>query len=189
MGFEFLKSKAKDLANKAKEHAETLGTAASDVFALSTEKVTEMSSKAVESVIQHASDFEQHFSESKFTDKLSSIAKKVGASVIYPALLLFELLKSDDVPAEKKMLIIGSLGYFILPVDFLPDAVLGMGFTDDIAVMTMGLRASLDYLTQDLSSSVKAQLHTWLGDFDEKSLDVVDEMIKRTDKTLTIFKK
>lgn len=189
MGFEFLKSKAKALANKAKEHAETIGAAASDVFTMSTEKVAEMSSKAVESVTQHASDFEQYFSESKLTDKVASVAKKAGATAIYPAMLLFELLKSDDVPVEKKTLIVGSLGYFILPVDFLPDAVLGMGFTDDIAVMTMGLRASLDYLTSDLSSSVKAQLHTWLGDFDENSLDAVDEMIKRTDKTLTMFKK
>lgn len=189
MGLDFFKAKAKDLANKAKEQASAMGTAATDMFTLSTEKIAEMSAKAVDSVAQHASDFTQYFSESKLTEKVASIAKKAGATVIYPALLLFELFKSDKVPVEKKMLIIGSLGYFILPIDVIPDGVLGMGFTDDIAVMTMCLRASLEYLTTDIPEAVKAQLHTWLGDFDEGTIDVIDATIRTTDKTLKLFKK
>jgi uncharacterized membrane protein YkvA (DUF1232 family) len=40
-----------------------------------------------------------------------------------------------DTPVKAKGLLIGALAYFILPVDALPDFILGLGFTDDMAVL------------------------------------------------------
>jgi len=38
-------------------------------------------------------------------------------------------------PLKAKGILIGALAYFILPTDALPDFVLGLGFTDDMAVL------------------------------------------------------
>jgi uncharacterized membrane protein YkvA (DUF1232 family) len=37
--------------------------------------------------------------------------------------------------------LLAALGYFILPTDAIPDVIFGLGFTDDIAVLTAALAA------------------------------------------------
>ena len=38
-------------------------------------------------------------------------------------------------PMKAKGILIGALAYFILPIDVVPDFILGLGFTDDMAVL------------------------------------------------------
>lgn len=38
-------------------------------------------------------------------------------------------------PLRAKSILLGALAYFILPIDVIPDLVLGLGFTDDMAVL------------------------------------------------------
>ena len=38
-------------------------------------------------------------------------------------------------PLKAKGILIGALAYFILPFDVVPDFILGLGFTDDMAVL------------------------------------------------------
>lgn len=38
-------------------------------------------------------------------------------------------------PARAKAILLGALAYFIMPVDVIPDFILGLGFTDDMAVL------------------------------------------------------
>ncbi len=38
-------------------------------------------------------------------------------------------------PLKAKGVLVGALAYFILPFDVIPDFVLGLGFTDDMAVL------------------------------------------------------
>lgn len=38
-------------------------------------------------------------------------------------------------PLRAKGILLGALAYFVLPVDAIPDFVLGLGFTDDMAVL------------------------------------------------------
>lgn len=44
-----------------------------------------------------------------------------------------------DTPWRVKGILFGALAYFILPVDMIPDILLGLGFTDDIAVLTAAI--------------------------------------------------
>ena len=41
----------------------------------------------------------------------------------------------EKTPARARAMLFGAVAYFILPVDAIPDFVLGMGFTDDAAVI------------------------------------------------------
>lgn len=42
-------------------------------------------------------------------------------------------------PTQAKGLLFAALAYFILPFDFVPDFVLGLGFTDDATVLAMAI--------------------------------------------------
>jgi uncharacterized membrane protein YkvA (DUF1232 family) len=44
-------------------------------------------------------------------------------------------------PARVRGILLAALGYFVLPLDTVPDFLLGFGFTDDIAVLTAAFAA------------------------------------------------
>lgn len=47
------------------------------------------------------------------------------------------------VPLTPKLVPLGVLGYLILPVELLPDVLLGRGQLDDLVVLLLGLRLFL----------------------------------------------
>lgn len=46
-----------------------------------------------------------------------------------------------NTPLRAKAILLAALGYFVLPADAIPDIVLGLGFTDDIAVLSAAVAA------------------------------------------------
>jgi uncharacterized membrane protein YkvA (DUF1232 family) len=42
----------------------------------------------------------------------------------------------DGTPSKVKISIIGALAYLVLPLDVIPDVIAGLGFSDDITVLT-----------------------------------------------------
>ncbi len=51
------------------------------------------------------------------------------------ALSLWFAARDPETPASAKGLMAGALAYFVLPVDAIPDVLVGIGFTDDAAVI------------------------------------------------------
>lgn len=86
----------------------------------------------------------------------------MGAKVLYPALQLYYLLQSKEVPVKAKTLIIGALGYLILPADLIPDFIPAMGFTDDLTAIFLALRAVSKYLTPEIKEQARKQTHRLL---------------------------
>ncbi|MEL3973310.1 YkvA family protein [Rossellomorea oryzaecorticis] len=109
-------------------------------------------------------DTEKHFSEEKFWNKLKKFGVKAGHSVVYTALLLYFVLQKPDVPKKAKMVIIGALGYFILPTDLIPDFAVGVGFTDDLGALGVALLQVAMYIDDDVKAKAKAKLRDWFGD-------------------------
>ena len=52
-----------------------------------------------------------------------------------------------NTPLRAKGILLAALGYFILPADAIPDFVFGLGFTDDIAVLTAAIAAVRAHIT------------------------------------------
>jgi uncharacterized membrane protein YkvA (DUF1232 family) len=50
-------------------------------------------------------------------------------------------------PLRTKGILLGALAYFVLPTDAIPDIILGLGFTDDIAVLTTAIAAVRAHVT------------------------------------------
>lgn len=77
-----------------------------------------------------------------------------------------------DVPKKAKMVIIGALGYFILPTDFIPDFAVGIGFTDDFGALGLALIQVAMYIDDDVKAQARAKLQDWFGeDVDTSEVD------------------
>lgn len=70
---------------------------------------------------QNIEQYQKHYSESGLFSKIGKVCRKSGMKVIYYVLLLYYVLTDENTPWEHKSIIIGALGYFILPVDLIPD--------------------------------------------------------------------
>ncbi len=99
------------------------------------------------------------FSDSAFWAKL----KLVGEKVAELALQLFFALKSPRCPVWAKAVIISALAYFIFPFDAVPDFVVGVGFVDDIGVMTAAVGTVAAHIDEAVKAQAKAKLLDWFG--------------------------
>ena len=118
--------------------------------------------KNLPAVIDDVSSYESHYSENAFWDKIKSIAKKAGATVLRPVLTLYYVLEDGNIPIKNKAYIIGALGYFILPIDIIPDFLVGIGYTDDLAVIAILLKQVKDNITPQVKEKVESKINDLL---------------------------
>lgn len=111
-----------------------------------------------------AENYGKHYSESGFWDKMKNLGKKAGGKVAYPALLLYYVLKSRDVPVKIKGMIIGALGYLILPVDLIPDFIPVAGYADDLGVLLTVVKLVAEYTDEEVERKAKAKVHELFGE-------------------------
>lgn len=110
-----------------------------------------------------APQYERHYDEDSFWKKVKHVAAQVGAKVLYPALQLYFMLQAKDVPIKAKTLIVGALGYLILPTDLVPDFIPALGFTDDITALMVAIRTLNQHLTPEINRQAKEQTDKLLG--------------------------
>ena len=123
-------------------------------------------------IMDNYNQYSQHYSDSALMDKVVRFGKKAGLKVVYGALLLYYVLKSPSTKNSDRWKILGSLGYFILPIDLIPDAIPIAGYTDDLAAIVWGVYCVAKSITPEIKSQAAAKLHEWFGDFDEKDLEL-----------------
>lgn len=51
-------------------------------------------------------------------------------------------------PIKVKGILLAALAYFIMPIDVIPDVLLGLGFTDDMAVLYTAISMIRSHMTQ-----------------------------------------
>lgn len=121
-------------------------------------------------ILKDYGKYQGSFSAENFWAKVKSVAKKAGAKVIYVALILYYELTDPDIDAKEKAVIIGALGYFILPIDLIPDAIPVAGFTDDLAALLAAYKFVQHNITPEVEAKAKAKLAEWFGDIDERDI-------------------
>ncbi|MCX4029255.1 DUF1232 domain-containing protein [Endozoicomonas sp. SM1973] len=110
--------------------------------------------------------YENKYSEEKFWSKVKKYAKKAGESVLEPALKMYYALMDSDTPAWARAVIIGALGYFISPLDSIPDIIPALGFTDDVGVLAAALATVAAHIKDEHVEKAKKTLKKWRGKTD-----------------------
>lgn len=103
------------------------------------------------------------YSESSFHQKITRYAKAAGREVVEKALWLFLAAQSPDTPRWAKTAIYGALGYFIFPLDAIPDFAAVVGYTDDLGVLAAALATVSMYVTDDIKERSRQMLDKWFG--------------------------
>ncbi len=100
------------------------------------------------------SGYGDNYSDSGFWNKV----KKLGKKVLKPALQLYYVMKESSTPLDTKGLIIGALGYLILPVDLIPDFIPAAGYTDDLAALLAVVKMCKEHITPEIERKVRKDL-------------------------------
>ena len=115
--------------------------------------------------------YKDDYNESDFWDKIKKYGKTAGAKVVYNALKLYYAAVSKETPVGIKALIYGALGYFIFPVDLVPDVIPVVGFADDLGALTTAIASASAYITPTIKAQAKEKLEDWFDDVSDSEIE------------------
>ena len=116
--------------------------------------------------------YSNKFTNGEFLEKISKIAKRAGAKLVYTALVLYYTLQSDKVALKDKAIIVGALGYLVSPLDVIPDAIPIVGLGDDLAVLLYVI-GKIGNVSEEIKEKAKSKLTKW---FDEDEMEEINEL-------------
>lgn len=108
-------------------------------------------------------NYSGEYSEKNFWEKLKRHAKAAGAEAVEKILCMHEALKDPDTPAWAKTVIVGALGYFIMPLDAIPDITPMVGFTDDLGAIAAATALVATPIKDEHVTRAKASMDRWFG--------------------------
>ncbi len=94
---------------------------------------------------------------------LCKAARSAGRKTLLTALTLFYCLQDRDTPTWAKGVIIGALGYLVLPLDLIPDILPGAGFGDDWGALVAALGTVAAYIKDEHKAKATAQVGRLFG--------------------------
>ena len=121
--------------------------------------------------------YKKAYSERKLWRKIQKHGKSVGVRTIYPVLLLFYAFQRKETNARAKGIIIGTLGYFLTPLDFIPDLNPFLGFNDDLSVVGFALVLVACYIDESVRTKARGKLSTWFGEYDATIVEKIDNRL------------
>ncbi|EOD9423255.1 YkvA family protein [Vibrio campbellii] len=111
--------------------------------------------------MENNNEFTSHYSDESFWDKVKGFAKAAGEAVLEPALKLYYAASDPDTPMWAKTVVYGALGYFISPIDAIPDITPVVGFTDDLGVLVAATATIAAHIKDSHTAKAKETLKQW----------------------------
>jgi uncharacterized membrane protein YkvA (DUF1232 family) len=71
--------------------------------------------------------------------------------------------RDPQTPLGARIALFGAIGYFIMPLDAIPDFIPGVGHIDDAAVMLLALRLVAHRITPGHHERARLRLDRWIG--------------------------
>ena len=124
------------------------------------------------------------------SDISTNVKKEIGfwREIVHQARLVYCLLRDPDVPIYLKLVPFISLIYLMLPFDFVPDVLVGLGQLDDLTVMLIGSKIFIELAPPHLVSKHRHAIRISDGYEDEEEIadtiiidsqhEVMDEITK-----------
>lgn len=105
----------------------------------------------------------EQFSHTAFLKKVGRHARAAGRSTVGVGFTLYYCLADSDTPMWARNAILGALGYFILPIDTLPDFIPLTGYTDDLGVLTAAAATVVSHIKPAHREQAHQSVDRWLG--------------------------
>lgn len=105
--------------------------------------------------------YEDAYSEEKLWEKVTRYGKLAGREIIEKALLLYYAAQRPETPIWAKTVVYSALGYFILPMDLIPDLTPAVGFSDDLGALGVALATIAAYINQDVKDQAAEKIKDW----------------------------
>ena len=109
-------------------------------------------------------NYADKYSESSLFDKITSTIKSAGLKLIYEALLLFYVTENPNCPMKVKAAIFAALGYFISPIDVIPDFTPIVGYSDDAGAIALALCLAQIYIDDTVREKARNKIRDIFGE-------------------------
>ena len=103
------------------------------------------------------------FSEQDFWSKIKNKIKSAGLQLIYKAMQLYYATENPNCPTKVKAGIYAALGYFVAPLDFLPDFMPFAGYTDDLSAILLATMMAQAYIDNEVREKARQKLSAIFG--------------------------
>lgn len=137
----------------------------------------ELQEKVTQFLAENSEKLKKWFSDNQINEKITKVAKKAGATIIYPVLLLYNLFRSPQTSAKEKMLIVAPLAYFVMPADLIPDVIPALGFADDSLAIITSIKTLASSITTEIQEQTKALCENLLGEVDESVISKISNVV------------
>lgn len=102
--------------------------------------------------------YEKYYEENKLFSKIKTLAFKGSEKLLYTSFVLYEVLMADGTPPHIKTSIISGLGYFICPIDLIPDMIIGVGLSDDLGALMVSIKMCEMYITDEIKAKASSRV-------------------------------
>ena len=107
------------------------------------------------------SNYGQEYSDESFWAKVKGYAKAAGGAVLNPAMVMYYAGMDAATPLWARTTITGALGYFISPIDAIPDFTPVLGYSDDLGVLTAALAVVAAHIKPAHKQRAREKLREW----------------------------
>ena len=113
-------------------------------------------------LVPHAVKVNATLVRRRFWPKLRRVVRHIPFAE--DAVALYFCALDRDTPAATKGMLLAALAYFVLPTDFIPDFIPGLGFTDDAAVIAAALGLARRAIKPEHRDAARAQIERLAGE-------------------------
>ena len=128
-------------------------------------------SKEIRSIDDIDPKYAKDYSDDSFWEKVKGVLKSAGLPLIYKAFQLYYVMKKPDCPMHIKAAIVMTLGYFISPIDAIPDFIPFVGFSDDLGAIIIALVLAQMYVDEEVKRQAREAIDNLFGPGTSEDLD------------------
>lgn len=103
------------------------------------------------------------YTEEGFWAKVKSKVMAAGLQLVYKAMQLYYATENPACPTKVKAGIYAALGYFIAPLDFLPDFLPFVGYTDDLSAILLAMVMAQAYIDDEVREKARQKIGSIFG--------------------------
>ncbi|WP_226421286.1 YkvA family protein [Vibrio sp. E14] len=98
--------------------------------------------------------------EKTFWRKMKGSVKKAGEEIAVMGIKSWLAMTDSNTAVHHKAILGGALAYFVLPTDMVPDVLAGVGFTDDMAALTLAANSVGNAITEEHEEQAREKLNS-----------------------------